>query len=472
MTEQQYSDGVQQYIDKGQQMMTAAGAHRAAMRGKRFDTIAVHGMYSAEAALSNQGSIIEPVYLSPAQHFENSDHMEASLAYLMPSWTYSRIANPTQGYLEETLALLEGYGYNGEVSAVATSSGMAAVFMATNPFLARDGDKPLNFVASAKCYGGTFMLFTQRYARERGIELRWVKNEMDLDEWAANIDAHTRFVFGEMPSNPGLGMFDITALAELAHSHGIPLIVDSTVATPALLRPIQHGADIVVQSVSKAMTTSGFAISGAVIARHGIPSRVGPDDLRANFALHVKLLPLRDHGPGLSPFSAMMILNDLRTLRSKVDQMSNSSLQVAQFLSEHPGVEQVFYPGLPGTPEYDIAQKYMWLVDSELETGAPVNRFSHLMGFTVAGGVPAARKFFDSLHMIWRATDLGRVKTVATIPAISTHQQQGEAGRDLAAVPPHLVRLSVGMEHPADVIGDLEQALAAVSERTVVAVSG
>ncbi|MCG3211356.1 MAG: L-methionine gamma-lyase [Anaerolineae bacterium] len=469
MTDHNHSTGVQHYIDQGQAMLAGLAAHRAAMRGKKFDTIAVHGLYGMQAALGNQGSIIEPVYMSTAQHFENSDHMEAALSYQMPGWIYSRVANPTVGFLEETLALLEGYGFGGEVTACATASGMAAVFMATNPFLERDGSGPINFVASAKCYGGTFMLFSERYARERGIELRWVKNPLDFDEWAGQIDANTRFVFGEMPSNPGLGMFDIAALAELAHGHGLPLIIDSTVATPALMRPLLHGADIVVQSVSKAMTTSGFAIAGAVIARANIPSRVGPDALRQNFALYVKLLPFRDHGPGISPFSAMMILNDLRTLRSKVNLMSTSAMRVAQFLADQPQIEQVFYPGLPGTPEYAIAQKYMWLVDAEEEFGAPVNRFSHLLGFTVAGGPAAARKFFDQLQMIWRATDLGRVKTVATIPAISTHQQQGEEGRDLANVAGNLVRLSVGAEHPADIIGDLEQALAAVGERTVMA---
>jgi len=152
-------------------------------------------------------------------------------------------------------------------------------------------------------------------------------------------------------------------------------------------------------------------------------------------------------------------MNDLRTLRSKIDQMSRSARQVAEFLAEHPRVEQVFYPGLPGTPEYDTARKYMWLVDSDDEAGGSVNRFSHLMGLTVKGGAAAARAFFDNLQMVWRATDLGRVKTVATIPAISTHQQQGEAGRDLADVAGNLVRLSVGAEHPDDIIADLNQAL-------------
>ena len=461
-----YSPGVQAYMARGAQMMEAAAQQRTVMRGKRFDTIAVHGVYNMEAALANQGSIIEPGYFATSQHFENSDHMEASLAYLMPSWTYARIANPTQGYLEETLALLEGYGYPGEVSATVTASGMAAVFMATNPFLMQEssgsnGHSPArsNIVASAKCYGGTFMLFSQRYQAERGVEIRWVRNPLDLNEWASKIDAGTRLIFGEMPSNPGLGLFDIAGLAKVAHAHELPLIVDSTVATPALLRPLQHGADIVVQSLSKTMGSSGMAIAGAVIARHAIPSRVGPDELRANFALYVKLLPLRDHGPGLSPFSVLMIMNDLRTLRGKIDHLSRNSEQVAAWLSQHSSVETVNYPGLATFEGHDIAQQYMWLADGEDDYGAPVNRYGHLLSFTVKGGVPATRRTFDRLQMVWRATDLGRIKSVATIPAISTHQQQGEAGRSLAQVPGNLIRLSVGGEHPADIIEDLAQAL-------------
>lgn len=461
-----YSPGVQAYMVRGAQMLEATARQRAVMRSKRFDTIAVHGLYNMETALANQGSIIEPGYFATSQHFENSDHMETALAYQMPSWTYARIANPTQGYLEETLALLEGYGYPGEVSATVTASGMAAIFMATNPFLVQEsagsnghGAPRMNIVASAKCYGGTFMLFSQRYQAERGVDVRWVRDPLDLDEWASKIDAGTRLIFGEMPSNPGLGVFDIAALADIAHAHNLPLIVDSTVATPALLRPLQHGADVVVQSLSKTMGSSGMAIAGAVIARHDIPSRVGTEELRANFALYVKLLPLRDHGPGLSPFSALMILNDLRTLRSKIDHMSRSSEQVAAWLSTHPAVETVNYPGLASFAGHAVAQQYMWLVDGADDYGAPVNRYGHLLSFTVKGGVPAARRVFDRLQMIWRATDLGRIKSVATIPAISTHQQQGEEGRNLAQVPGNLIRLNVGGEHPADIIADLEQAL-------------
>lgn len=462
MNHADFNPGVAGYVARGQATSAAEAAQRAIMRGKKFDTIAVHGLYGMEAALANQGSILEPAYLSPAQHFESSDHMEAALAYLMPAWTYTRIANPTLHYLEETLALLEGYGYPGEASACGTASGMAAVFMATNPFLARDPNRAssrMNIVASAKCYGGTYMLFSQRYAAERGVELRWVRDSLDVAAWARQIDGDTRFVYGEMPSNPGLGVFDIAAVADLAHTAGVPLIVDSTVATPALMRPLLHGADIVVHSVSKSMACSGFAIAGALVARHGLPSPVGPSELRDNFARYVKLLPYRDHGPALSPLSALLALNDLRTLRSRMDGLSRNTQRVAEYLAQHPAVEDVSYPGLAADPGHAIASRYMWLADGADDYGGAVNRYGHLLAFTVRGGPAAARRVFDSLQMIWRATDLGRIKSVATIPAISTHQQQGEAGRSLADVPGNLIRLSVGAEHPADVIADLEQAL-------------
>ncbi len=448
--------GVEAYIQRGLEMSQAEGEHRTNMRQKKFDTIAVHGLYGMQAALANQGSIVEPGYLSSAQHFENSDHMEAALAYLMPAWAYSRIANPTLHYLEETIAMLEGYGYEGETSAIVTSSGMSAIFMATNPFLEETGE-PMNIVVSAKCYGGTFMLFDKRYGEERGVEVRWVRNPLDLAEWQTKIDENTRFVYGEMPSNPGLAVFDVSGVAYLAHQYEIPLIVDATVATPALMRPLLHGADIIVHSVSKSMASSGFAIAGAVIAKHGIPSRIGPAEMRENFAMYVKLLPFRDHGPALSPFNALMILNDLRTLRSKMDIMSQNTMQVAQFLMEHPAIEDVAYPGLAHTPGYALAKRYMKLVDSDHEY-----RFGHLMSFCVKGSAENTRNVFDRLEMIWRATDLGRIKSVATIPMISTHQQQGDAGRDLAGIPANLVRLSVGAENPADIIADLEQALAIV----------
>ncbi len=461
------SAGLQDYIRRGETMKAAATAELARMRRMKFDTIAVHGAYGLEAALANQGSLNEPLYLSPAEVFESSDHLEAALAYLMPAWTYSRYANPTVGYLEETLALLESYGFDGAVNACATGSGMAAIFLATDPFLvSKEGavgyesshQRP-NIVASARLYGGTFMLFQQRYGAERGVEVRWVHDPLDLNEWASRIDENTRFVYGEMPSNPSLAVFDIAGLAEIAHGFGIPLIVDSTVATPSLMRPLLHGADIVVHSVSKNMATSGFAIAGALIARRGLPSRVGPDELRQDFARYIKQLPYRDYGPSLSPFNALMVLNDLRTLRLRMDAQSRSAMQVARFLAQHPKVEGVWYPGLEEGTGYEVSRRYLWLADGCDDYSEPVNRYGALLSFTVRGGMPAARQVFDQLKLIWRAADLGRIKSLATIPAISTHQQQGAAGRLLAGVPENLIRLSVGGESTADLIADLDQAL-------------
>jgi len=477
MTDETNSPGVAGYIAAAQEAAGRHEAERATMRACRFDTIAVHGLYTMREAIeNNQGSIIEPIYLSSSQGYRDSDEMEAALSYQIPSWAYSRIANPSLYYLEQTLALLEGYGLDAETSCCATSSGMSAIASATDPFLTVDPQRPgrpINFVSTCQVYGGTFQQFSVRKMQERGIECRWVVDSSDLQEWESKIDGDTRFLYGELPSNPGQSFFDVRAVAELAHAHDLPLIVDSTVATPALLRPLAHGADIVVQSVTKTMTSSGFGIAGAVIARKDLVSRHGSDEMKADFATYLKLLPNRDNGPNLSPMNAILSLNDLRTLRSKVDLFSRSTMQVAEFLAGHPQVEQVHYLGLPGHPLHALASRYMVLVDSEHDAqyGSPVNRYGHLMSFCVRGGAPAARRTFDALQRIFRATDLGRVKSVATIPAISTHQQQGEQGRSLAGIPPNLVRLCVGGEHPDDIIADLAQALDAAEPKVAVSLS-
>jgi O-acetylhomoserine/O-acetylserine sulfhydrylase-like pyridoxal-dependent enzyme len=321
--------------------------------------------------------------------------------------------------------------------------------------------EPRNFVATAQCYGGTFQMFSVRMMEERDIECRWVEDATNLDEWASKIDENTRFLYGELPSNPGLGFFDVKAVADLAHAHQLPLICDTTVATPALLRPICHGADIVVHSATKTLTSSGFGVCGVVIARKGLTTSIPNDQLKDDFGLYIKYLPNRDYGPNLHPMQAIMSLNDIRTLRSKIDQMSRSTMAVARYLTTHPMIESVDYLGLPDHPRHELASRYLWLVDAEHDEQyrKPVNRYGHLMSFCVKGGVDKARAFFDALQRIWRATDLGRIKSVATIPAISTHQQQGEAGRRLARIAPNQVRLCVGAEHPDDVIADLDQAL-------------
>jgi len=296
-----------------------------------------------------------------------------------------------------------------------------------------------------------------------------VANFCDLSEWERQIDENTRFLYGELPSNPGQTFFDLKAVIDLAHKYGIPMIVDSTVASPALLRPIALGADIVVQSVSKTLSTSGFGIAGAVISRKNLTSTVDNPELKADFAPYAKTLPNRDNGPNISPMNAVMALNDIRTLRSRVDNQSRATMTVARYLEQHKQIEQVDYLGLASHPLHEVASKYLWLVDAEYDEqyGKPVNRYGHLMSFRVKGGAQAARAVFDAFQRIWRATDLGRIKSVATIPAISTHSQQGEEGRKLADIPANLIRLCVGAEHPDDIIGDLEQALAVLGGKKV-----
>mgnify|MGYP006280610067 CR=1 FL=1 len=465
--------GLKHYTDAAGRSMKwhAENIHR--MRQCRFDTISVHGIYSMQEALDfNQGSIIEPIYMSTSQAYRDSDEMEAALGYEIPTWCYSRIANPSIYYLEGTLALLETYGSEVEATCCATSSGMGAIQSAIDPFLVANPEEPyepLNFVATSQVYGGTFQQFAERKQKDRNIEWRKIVNSNDIEEWVSKIDKHTRFLYGEMPSNPGQAFFDLEKVIEVAHEHGIPVIVDTTVATPALLRPLTMGADIVIQSISKTITSSGFGIGGAVIARKNLTSNIDNDEMKKDFGTYIKLLPNRDNGPNISPFNAVMALNDVRTLRSKVDQFSRSTMKVAEFLQQHKNINRVDYLGLEDHELHQLAKKYLILADSEHDEnyGKKVNRYGHLMSFQVKGGAKAARDVFDAFGMIWRATDLGRVKSVATIPAISTHSQQGEEGRKLASIPDNLVRLCVGGEHPDDIIEDLDKALSVLDGKKV-----
>jgi O-acetylhomoserine/O-acetylserine sulfhydrylase-like pyridoxal-dependent enzyme len=375
-------------------------------------------------------------------------------------------------YLEGVLALLDGYGSDAETSCVATSSGMAAIQSAVDPFLVADPGKPgvpMNFVATTQVYGGTYQQFSMRKDLERRVEWRKVVHSTDISAWESLIDENTRFLYGELPSNPGQAFFDIRKVAALAHKYGIPLIVDSTVASPALLRPIEHGADIVIQSVTKSLATSGFGIAGALISRKNLVSKINNPEMNADFATYLKLLPNRDNGPNISPMNAALALNDIRTIRMRMDHMSRSTMKVAQFLAQHKHIEKVEYLGLEYHPLHKLASEYMYLVDAEYDEqyGKPVNRYGHLMSFLVKGGAKQTRDVFDAFTRIWRATDLGRIKSVATIPAISTHSQQGEEGRRLAGIPSNLIRLCVGVEHPDDIIRDLDQALSVLDGRRV-----
>jgi O-acetylhomoserine/O-acetylserine sulfhydrylase-like pyridoxal-dependent enzyme len=451
-------NGVGRYIEAAEEASARRAELRAKVRKLRFDTIAVHGMYGLEEAFTGgQGGIVEPIFPSTSQAYRDSDEMEAALSYQIPTWCYSRIHNPTVFYLEETLALLESYGCATDATGLCTSSGMSAIKQAVEPLVARRGrgDVRINFVSTCQVYGGTFQLFNLRMA-ERGAEVRWVTEPWRIETWEPLIDDDTRFLYAEMPSNPQQACTDLTAAAELAHNHGIPLIVDATVATPALMRPLLHGADIVVHSLSKTAGAGGNAIAGGIVARHDLISRHLDDEQREDYALWLKLWPFRDSGPCMTPTTAHYLLNEMRTLRIKMAQMSSNTMAVARFLAEHPRVERVDYLGLESHPLHELASRYMKVVDDDTPA------FGHLMSFTIRGTAEDTRTFFDGLERTFRATDLGRIKSVATIPAISTHQQQGEEGRKLAGIPPTMVRLCVGAEHPQDTIDDLDQALAKI----------
>jgi O-acetylhomoserine/O-acetylserine sulfhydrylase-like pyridoxal-dependent enzyme len=462
--DQKHSPGVMRYVEESKKYLAQRKALIERVKGYKFDTLAVHGLYSLEESYDrNQGAVIEPIFPSASQSYRDADELEAALAYLIPTWCYTRIANPTTYYLQDILALLEGYKTGIDTSCVITASGMSAIAMATDAFLIKQKNESekMNFVSSIRLYGGTFQNFNVRKRQERGIEVRWVLDPENVQEWKSRIDEDTRFLYMEAPSNPQQSFADIKALTDLAHSFEIPFIIDATCATPALMRPIGWGADIVVHSLTKSITSGGMAIGGAIISRRPIVTKVKNDHplFKESFAEYIQFLPYRDQGPAASPMNAMFALNDVRTLRSKMDLVSQSCQKVSEFLEKHPRVYQVDYLGLPSYPLHKLARNYMKLVDSDDGKGGEFNRYGHLMSFRVDGPPENARKVFDNFRLIFRATDLGRIKSVATIPAISTHQQQGEEARRMADVPPQLIRLCVGGEDPADIIVDLDQAL-------------
>jgi O-acetylhomoserine/O-acetylserine sulfhydrylase-like pyridoxal-dependent enzyme len=462
--DQNYSPGVLKYIEQARQQLAEKKKQIERVKSYKFDTLAVHGLYTVEEAIGqNQGAVIEPLYLASAQAYRDSDEMEAALSYLIPTWCYSRFANPTTTYLEEVLALLESYQTGHDASCVVTASGMAAIMLAVDALLIKQkaGPEKINFVSSIQIYGGTYQHFAVRKMEERDIEVRWVRQQDDIEEWREKIDENTRFLYAEAPSNPQQSFCDPKALADLAHSREIPFIIDATCATPALMRPMAFGADIVIHSLTKTMTSGGMAVGGALISKNPIVTQVRNANplFKNSFAEYIKFLPFRDNGPAASPTNALYALNDLRTLRSKMDLFSRNSEKVSHFLESHPRVQKVDYLGLPGFHYHPLAKEYMKLVDSDDGQGNEINRNGHLLSFRVDGPPENARKVFDHFKLIFRAGDLGRIKSMATIPAISTHLQQGEEARLAADVPPQMIRLCVGGEAPEDIIADLNQAL-------------
>jgi O-acetylhomoserine/O-acetylserine sulfhydrylase-like pyridoxal-dependent enzyme len=455
---------VEEYVQAAKDILEQKNKTLVRIKKLKFDTIAVNGIYTPEEAINyNQGALIEPLYMGNAQAYQDTAEWEGAFRYQVPSWCYGRYANPTVWYLEQVLALLEAYRTGHDASALVTASGMSAIKLAADAFLAKQkkGPEDINFVSSIQLYGGTYQLFTVRLKQERGIDVRFVVDQTDVKEWKKKIDENTRFLYAEAPSNPQLAFCDIEAVVDLAHSWEIPFIIDATCGTPALMRPIAYRADIVIHSLTKSMGSSGLGIGGALISRKPIVTKLDNDNpfFKSSFAEYAKWLPFRDTGPTAAPMNAFMFLNDLRTLRPRMDLLSQSCQKIAEYLEKHPRVYQVDYLGLASSPYHDLAKKYMKLVDSDDGKGNELSRYGHLMGFRVDGPPENARKVFDNLKLIFRAGDLGRIKSMATLPALSTHLQPGEEFRDKADIPPQMIRLCVGGEDPGDLMADLDQAL-------------
>jgi O-acetylhomoserine/O-acetylserine sulfhydrylase-like pyridoxal-dependent enzyme len=455
---------VEEYYQAAEEVLKQKNEILSQIKKYKFDTIAVNGLYTVEEAIHhNQGALIEPLYLGVAQAYQDSDEWEGAFRYKVPSWCYGRYANPTVWYLEQVLALLEAYHTGHDASCLVTASGMSAIKLATDALLAKQkqGPEDINFISSIQLYGGTFQQFTVRQKQDRGIDVRFVEDQTNIDEWKEKIDENTRFLYTEAPSNPQLAFCDIEAIVKLAHEWEIPFIIDATCGTPALMRPIAYGADIVIHSLTKSIGSSGLGMGGALISRKPIVTKLTNDNpfFKESFAEYIKWLPFRDTGPAAAPMNSYMFLNDLRTLRPRMDMLSQSCQKVAEFLEKHPRVYQVDFLGLPSSPLHDLAKKYMKLVDSDDGQGNELNRYGHLMGFRVEGPPANARKVFDNLKLIFRAGDLGRIKSMATLPALSTHLQPGEEFREKADIPAQMIRLCVGAEDPGDLMADLEQAL-------------
>ncbi|MGG4775235.1 bifunctional O-acetylhomoserine aminocarboxypropyltransferase/cysteine synthase [Paenalcaligenes sp. Me52] len=419
----------------------------------KLETLAVHAGYSPDPTTK---AVAVPIYQTTSYAFDNTQHGADLFDLKVPGNIYTRIMNPTNAVLEERVAALEG-----GVAALAVASGMAAISYAIQT-IAEAGD---NIVSVSKLYGGTYNLFAHTFPRQ-GIEVRFAAHN-ELAKLESLIDARTKAVFCETIGNPGANIVDIQALADLAHRHGVPLIVDNTVASPALCRPFEHGADIVVHSLTKYMGGHGTTIAGAVVDSGKFPwaehkERFAilntPDPSyhgvvyteafgAAAFIGRCRVVPLRNTGAALSPFNAFQILQGIETLPLRMERHTENALKAAQFLQKHPQVKWVNYAGLPEHPEHDLAVRYMG--------GKP----AAILSFGIEGGREAGARFIDALKLITRLVNIGDTKSLACHPATTTHRQLNEQELETAGVSLDMVRLSIGIEHIDDILADLTQAL-------------
>lgn len=421
----------------------------------KLETLAVHAGFSPDPTTR---AVAVPIYQTTSFAFDDTQHGADLFDLKVAGNIYSRIMNPTNDVLEQRMAALEG-----GVGALAVASGMAAITYAIQT-VAEAGD---NIVSVAKLYGGTYNLLAHTLPR-MGIHTRFAAHD-DIAALEALIDPRTKAVFCESIGNPAGNIVDIAALAEAAHRHGVPLIVDNTVATPVLCRPFEHGADIVVHSLTKYIGGHGTSIGGIVIdsgkfpwadnkerfallntpdpSYHGVTytEAFGP----AAFIGRCRVVPLRNTGAALSPFNAFLILQGLETLALRMERHTENALKVAHYLQAHEQVAWVKYAGLPDHPEHELAQRYTG--------GKPAS----ILSFGIKGGQAAGARFIDALQLVVRLVNIGDAKSLACHPASTTHRQLNDEELERAGVPLDMVRLSIGIEHSDDIIADLAQALEA-----------
>ncbi len=420
---------------------------------RRFETLAIHAGYAPDPTTK---SVAVPIYQTTSYAFDDTQHGADLFDLKVAGNIYTRIMNPTTAVLEERVAALEG-----GVAALAVASGMTAITYAIQT-LAQAGD---NIVSTSKLYGGTYNLFAHTFPRQ-GLEVRFAPHD-DVAALEALIDERTRAVFCESVGNPAGNIIDIQALAEAAHRHGVPLIVDNTVASPALCRPIEWGADIVVHALTKYMGGHGTSIAGAVVdsgkfpwaehrdrfpmlnepdpSYHGVvyTEAFGP----AAFIGRCRVVPLRNTGGAISPFNSFLVLQGIETLALRMERHCANAQAVARFLKDHPQVAWVNYAGLPDHPEHALAQKYMG--------GLPAS----ILSFGIKGGLAAGARFIDALQLILRLVNIGDAKSLACHPASTTHRQLSPEELARAGVGEDMIRLSIGIEHIDDILDDLRQAL-------------
>jgi len=387
---------------------------------------AVHAGYSPlPLDMTLFRSFVPPIIQSAIYPLDSVDQYTRISQGLEPGYHYGRTVNPTVDVLQKRLAALEG----GE-RALATASGMHAVFALTY-HLAKVGDE---IVTSHMIYGEAHRLFFELAPERMGITPRFVENPTDLGDWERQITPRTRFVWAETPSNPTLFVTDITRLAEITKAHNVPLIVDSTLATPCLLRPLDLGADIVLQSLTKFICGNGTIVGGAII---------GSDEL----IMDIRKNTLGYIGATMSPIDAWLTLMSIETLPARMAQHCSSTEQVAAFLAQHPRVRSVNYPSLPDHPQHALAKQQM------------PKGFGGMLSFVVDGDRQAAVKTIEAFQMIAIVPSFGTSRTIATHPATHTHDRMTPQEREAAGIFDGLIRLSVGLEDPGDIISDLEQAL-------------